>query len=274
VKLAHRIFDGPPGALTLLLLHGVTRCWRDWEPLLPELAREWRVVALDHAGHGQSDRPPGAYRVADYARHVAEFVRENCPEPPVVFGHSLGAMVALGIATECPVAGTVLEDPPFHTMGRDIAATPYRAQFAGMQEVARRGGTVEAMTNGLAHIHIPTPGGETRLGDIRDRESLRFSAECLAQADPDIFTPLVAGEWLDGFDHTALWSRVRCPVLLFQGDPSAGGTLTDADADLAERSLASCRRIRCAGVGHQIHRTIPDYVLATLRKWAGDFALQ
>lgn len=269
MKLAHRTFDGPPGARTLLLLHGVTRNWRDWEPLLPELTHEWRVVALDHAGHGDSERA-SAYRVADYTRYVADFVREHFREPPVVFGHSLGAMAARGIAAECPVAGAVLEDPPFHTMGRDIAATPYRAQFAGMQTVARRGGDLEAMTDALADIRI----SETqRLGDVRDRESLRFSAECLAKVDPEIFTPLVAGEWLLGFDHVGLWPRVRCPVLLLQADPASGGTLSEADAAIAERALAKCRLVRFPGIGHQIHRTSPAHVAAVFRQWAHDFAL-
>lgn len=267
MKLAHRTFDGPPGARTLLLLHGVTRNWRDWEPLLPELVREWRVIALDHAGHGESERA-NAYRVADYTQHVADFVRENFLEPPVVFGHSLGAMVALGVAAECAVAGAVLEDPPFHTMGRSIGATPYRAQFAGMQDVARRGGDIETMTDALADIRI----SETqRFGDVRDRASLRFSAECFASLDPDIFTSLIAGEWLDGFDHTALWPRVRCPVLLLQGDAASGGVFTDADADFAEHALAQCTRVRFPGVGHQIHRTSPAHVAAVLRQWTRDF---
>lgn len=269
MKLAHRIFDGPPGARTLLLLHGVTRNWRDWEPLLPELAREWRVVAVDHAGHGDSERA-SAYRVADYTQHAADFVGEHFREPPVVFGHSLGAMVALGVAAECAVAGAVLEDPPFHTMGRGIGATPYRAQFAGMQAVARRGGDIETMTDALADIRISKT---QRFGDIRDRASLRFSAECFTSLDPEIFTALIAGEWLDGFEHAALWPRVSCPVLLLQGDAASGGVFTDADAELAERTLAQCRLVRFPGVGHQIHRTNPAHVIAVLRQWARDVHL-
>jgi pimeloyl-ACP methyl ester carboxylesterase len=233
------------------------------------------VVAIDHRGHGESAHVPGAYAVADYARHAAEFVRTNFAAPLMVFGHSLGAMVALSLAAECPdlIAGAVLEDPPFHTMGRAIATTPYHAQFAGMQSVARRGGDLETMTDGLADIRLPGPKGEVRLGDTRDRASLRFSAECLAQADPEILTPLIAGAWLEGFDHSALWSRLRCPLLLLQGDARSGGALTDEDADLAERTLAQGRRVRFPGVGHQIHRTSPAPVAAVLRQWARDFAL-
>lgn len=285
LPLAHRVHrgtpalhyvEGPADGPTLLLLHGVTRCWRDWAPLLPELASEWQVAALDHCGHGESGRAPGAYRVIDYARRLEAFVRENeFRAPLVVFGHSLGAMIALHLAAECAekIAGAVLEDPPFHTMGENIGATAYLAQFAGMQEVARRGGAVEAMTDALADIRLPGPNGEVRLGDTRDRASLRFSAECLAHVDPEVFTPLVAWTWLEGFDHRALWPRVKCPLLLLQGDTRSGGALTDEDAELAGRVVPRFRCVRFDGVGHQIHRTEPQQVAATVRKWAHEVAL-
>src|SRR3954470_12651122 len=88
--------EGPAAGPPLLLLHGVTRNWRDWEPLLPELMREWHVFALDHRGHGQSGRATdGYYFVADYCQDAAALVRATFPEPVTVAGHSLGAMVAL-----------------------------------------------------------------------------------------------------------------------------------------------------------------------------------
>ncbi len=277
--LRHRVFNGPPAlhfvegpvcGPPLLLLHGVTRNWRDWEPQLPELTREWHVMALDHRGHGESTRKVGEYLVADYARDAADFVRATFTAPVTVMGHSLGAMVALSLAAECAdtVAGLVLEDPPFHTMGRGIAETPYRAQFAGMQEVARRGGDLNVMTEALAEIQLPTPQGPVRLGDSRDRAALQFSAECLVHVDPEVFTPLIAGRWLEGFNYESLWSRVTCPVLLLQGDPAAGGAFTDADVALAQRVLATQRHICFAGVGHQIHRTRPDEVLFAVRDFA------
>jgi len=268
MRLAHRVVLGPPGAPTLLLLHGVTRNGRDWETLLPELTGDWRVCVADHCGHGDSPRTPGEYRVADYARHTAEFLRASFSERVTVMGHSLGAMVALSLAVECPdqVAAIVLEDPPFHTMGRDIAATPYCAQFAGMAEVARRGGDIAGMADGLAAIRLsPT----RRLGDVRDRASLELSAEFLARVDPEVFTPLAAGRWLDGFEAAHLWPRVSCPVLLLQGDPAAGGAFTDADVSMATRALRTHRLVRFPGTGHQIHRSRPAEVAAALR----DFTL-
>ena len=262
--------EGPRNGPALLLLHGVARDASDWEGLLPTLKRDWQVIALDQRGHGRSEWAQGEYRVIDYARDAAAFIREHCASPVTVLGHSLGAMVALWLAAECDaqIARVVLEDPPFHTMGRRIVSTPYRHQFAAMRDLAcQRWEDLEALTEALSNVELPSVAGTVRLGDLRDRDSLRYSAECLRRVDPDVFSPLVAGVWLDAFDHEALWARVKCPVLLLQGDPAMGGACSDADVALARERTGHCRHQRFDGVGHQIHGTRPQEVLAALKRF-------
>src|SRR5688572_26608342 len=58
---------GPQNGPPLVLFHGVTRCSLDFNPLLPDLIERWHVFALDHRGHGKSDRSMPSYRVADFA---------------------------------------------------------------------------------------------------------------------------------------------------------------------------------------------------------------
>ena len=145
----------------------------------------------------------------------------------------------------------------------------WQAQFTGMREAARRGGSIAEITDALAEIRLPfSGGGFKRLGDLRDRASLAWSAECLSQLDPEVLTPVIEGRWLDGFHVADVFSRIRCPALLLQGDPTAGGALTDADADAAVAALSSCRHVRFPGVGHQLHRDRPEAVLRALQDFA------
>jgi pimeloyl-ACP methyl ester carboxylesterase len=256
----HRIVggDGP----ICLLLHGVTRRAADWEPLFPML-KEWgTVIALDQRGHGESPRAD-RYLVMDYLADAERFVRDEVDQPLVVVGHSLGAMVAAALAAALPdrVRAVVLEDPPFQTMGNRILGTAWQAQFRGMREVVRRGGDAEEMTSGLAEIRLPSDdGGFRRLGDLRDESSLAWSASCLSHIDPEVLTPVIEGRWLDGYDLTHVLAGIRCPTLLLQADPSTGGTLTDADLDLALDSIATCRHVRFPGRGHNLHLDSPGEV--------------
>jgi pimeloyl-ACP methyl ester carboxylesterase len=264
--------EGPKAGPPLLLLHGVGRCAEDYREFAAGLVRDWHVHAPDFRGHGGSDRTPDQYLVTDYARDAVAFVRDEIRQPVLIFGHSLGAMVALAVAAKLPglVRGIVLEDPPFHTMGRQIAQTPWQALFMGMRDLARSGTDSDELAVALAQLPVASPGrsGLTRLGQLRSAVSLRFSARCLAQLDPEVFTPVIEGRWLDGYDERELYLRVGCPVLLLQGDPSAGGALTDADADAAMAALPGCRRVQSPGVGHLIHQDQPAAALRVLQEFA------
>lgn len=260
---------------TLLLLHGVTRCGEDWQPLMPALSAHWTVITLDQRGHGDSPRG-GNYFVADYVADAVRLVRDELVEPLVIFGHSLGAMVAAAVAAELPqrVRGIVLEDPPFHTMGNRITGSLWQSQFIGMQEVARRGGSIDEITDALADIRLPCDrGGYKRLGEVRSRASLKWSAQCLIALDPEVLTPVIEGRWLDGYDMQAVFSNIQCPTLLLQADPSAGGALIDADAKAACAAIASCQLVRFSGCGHQLHRDRPAEVLQAFEEFAGSFHL-
>jgi pimeloyl-ACP methyl ester carboxylesterase len=254
----------------LLLLHGVTRCGADWEPLLPALAAHGKVIALDQRGHGTSPRA-GSYLVTDYIADALRFVQEETADPIMLFGHSLGAMVAAVVAAELPdrVRGIILEDPPFHTMGNRIAGSAWQAQFTGMREAARKRGSVEEITEALAEIRLPASGGVfKRLGDLRHRASLAWSAQCLSQLDPEVLTPVIEGRWLDGYEFPDALSRVRCPTLLLQADPSAGGALTDADAESLKSIVSNCQKVRFPGCGHNLHRDHPEAVLRAFADFA------
>src|SRR5687767_1435425 len=105
--------SGPP----LVLFHGVTRRWQDYATLLPVLAMRWHVHAPDFRGHGLSDRRTNGYLVIDYMQDALTLLA-TLAQPAVLFGHSLGAMVAVAAAAAKPeqVKAVILEDPPFDTL--------------------------------------------------------------------------------------------------------------------------------------------------------------
>ena len=267
--------DGPANGPTLLLLHGVTRCWQDWETLLPALTSCRRVVALDQRGHGNSARA-SSYLVTDYIEDAIRFVRDQISVPLVILGHSLGAMVAAAVAAEVPqlVRGVVLEDPPFHTMGNRIEGFAWQALFIGMREATKRGGSVEELSTILSDIRLPVSGGVfKRLGELRDRASLEWSAKCLTALDPEVLTPVIEGRWLDGYHFRDVLSRIHCPVLLLQADPAAGGALTDADSDAARAALPSVQHVQFIGASHQLHRERTSQMLDAMHRFTASLSM-
>ena len=264
--------EGPAHGPPLLLLHGVARGWKDFQPLLPALLQDWHIFALDLRGHGHSARGRGEYRVIDYVGDVVRFLRQQFQQSVFLYGHSLGAMVTLAAAAEAPdhVSSIALEDPPFHMMGERLHETSYHSIFAGMQALAGSMSSAEEVARRLAEIPVVvTPRAPpVRLGALRDEASLRFSAECLLDLDPAVFDPVLPGRWLEGYDTPRILARVRCPTLLLQGDPVAGSALAETDAQSLLDALPDCRRVRFPGTGHQIHWQQPEAVLRAIREFA------
>lgn len=86
---------GPPGAATLLLLHGWTSTAAlNWYTSLPALSERYRVVAMDLRGHGRGIRPQDRFRLADCADDAAALCTQMGLGPVVAVGYSMGGAVA------------------------------------------------------------------------------------------------------------------------------------------------------------------------------------
>lgn len=83
---------------TVLFLHGSGCDSTDWVPLIGHLPRHYRVVLTDFRGHGRSDAPPEAFTFDDLVADVGALLDHLGIQGAVVAGHSLGGMVALGLA--------------------------------------------------------------------------------------------------------------------------------------------------------------------------------
>lgn len=86
--------NGPP----LLLLHGFPQTWWEWHKMMPELGKDYTVVALDFRGAGHSDCPLGGYDKATLADDVHVAMQALGFERYAACGHDIGAMVALALA--------------------------------------------------------------------------------------------------------------------------------------------------------------------------------
>jgi pimeloyl-ACP methyl ester carboxylesterase len=86
---------GPPGAETLMLIHGVTfTAELNWAKVIPPLARHFRVVALDLRGHGDGISAGPRFRLEDCADDVAALAGALGVGRFIAVGYSMGGMVA------------------------------------------------------------------------------------------------------------------------------------------------------------------------------------
>jgi pimeloyl-ACP methyl ester carboxylesterase len=287
-KLDERIFHcggrrlnvlvGPDNGPPLVLFHGVTRCWQEWQPLLPALTGRWQVFALDHRGHGNSERVPDAYRVEDFAGDAVAFVRSHLGRHAAVWGHSLGSMVAAMVAARVPerVGALVLEDPPGTLLASGLAESRYILQFKGIQHLLAAKPDAATLARQLSTMPVqhPRDGRVVEFRELRDEAALRFSAECLVRMDPTVIDVLLAERWLEGLDWFGELPRIACPTLLLRADVDCGGMLSESEAARIEQFIPQCRRIDRPGLGHNLHTADPQGTLAFISDFFASFHSQ
>lgn len=90
-----RSLPGPAGASTLVLLHGWTASADlNWFTCFRPLAKHFRVVALDHRGHGRGIRSRKAFRLDDCADDAVALCDVLGIERFIPVGYSMGGPVA------------------------------------------------------------------------------------------------------------------------------------------------------------------------------------
>lgn len=116
-----RELAGPAGAPTILLLHGWTvTADLNWFACYEELGRQFRVVAMDHRGHGRGIRSWRPFRLEDCADDAAALVAHLDLGAVIPVGYSMGGPISQLLWRRHPevVAGLVLS-----ATGRSLSGT-------------------------------------------------------------------------------------------------------------------------------------------------------
>jgi 2-succinyl-6-hydroxy-2,4-cyclohexadiene-1-carboxylate synthase len=101
--LLHHIETGSAEAPPLVLLHGFLGSGRDWEPVMSELARDFRCVALDLPGHGNSTGLPAeAYAWDGALESIAATLDALEIQRFRMVGYSMGGRLGIGFALRYP----------------------------------------------------------------------------------------------------------------------------------------------------------------------------
>jgi len=93
---------GPRDGSPIVLIHCFTCAIDWWDGMIPLLAREHRVIAVDLLGHGGSEKPTSGYTIPEQGALVAEALGRFGVRDAEVVGHSLGGPVSVALTEESP----------------------------------------------------------------------------------------------------------------------------------------------------------------------------
>lgn len=261
-------YDDAGSGPAILFLHGLSMSRDTWARFVPELEERFRVVRLDQRGHGESAHA-GEYILDNYIGDAVAFLEEVVREPCLLVGHSLGGVVAHGVAQlhSDLVRGVLLEDPPLYVadrMASEGEASPVAAFFPMMQQLCRdmqsRGAPVSEYETMLAAV--PSMNGSGTMAEAIGAEGVHVMAEAFSRLDPEVLTPAINGTAISGAPDPS--ATLGCPVVVVRADPALGAAFTPEDEERFLKANAHARVVEFAGASHAIHDEQPERFLAEL----------
>jgi pimeloyl-ACP methyl ester carboxylesterase len=102
--------DGPP----LLLVHGWPQTWYAWRLLMPTLAKDFQIVAVDQRGIGLSDKPDDGYDTGTLANDLVALMRALGHQRFAMYGTDTGMPIAYALAADHPerLARLIVSEAP------------------------------------------------------------------------------------------------------------------------------------------------------------------
>jgi len=195
-----RDIPGPPGAATVMLLHGLGATTRlNWGPCFRPLSQHFRVLGLDHRGHGRGLRTH-RFDLEQCADDAAAAARARGVSSFIPVGYSMGGPVASLVWQRHPsqVRGLVLCATARHFVPRHVAraarfALPVAAGLARLAPSIAHQGLLRRM---LARIEHP---------ELRERVYREFAGH-------DPASVIQATHALTGFSSHDWIGRVDVPT--------------------------------------------------------------
>jgi microsomal epoxide hydrolase len=252
----------------MVLVSGWPQTWYSWHKIMPQLARHFRVVAIDLPGLGESDFPKHGYDTGSISLHLDAVLDAFDAGDCILVTHDVGAWVGYAYAARRPerVKRLVLIDAAIPGL-----ASPEVFRFA--PETAPR----------VWHFYfnaVPELAETLIVG--REREFLTWlfrtkSVDWTMAFDPtsvDVYVKAYAGpgRWSGGmgyyrsiFDSVAqnkatASTLLKMPVLAIGGSTGLGASM-EVSAKQAAENVQSAVIERC---GHYVAEERPDELLAVV----------
>ncbi|MHB8440232.1 MAG: alpha/beta fold hydrolase [Acidimicrobiales bacterium] len=260
----HFLTWGEVGRRGLVFVHGGGAHAHWWTHVSARFAGDFRVVAVDLSGHGDSEHRD-RYDIEQWTREVMAVAEAGEIEgPPVIVGHSMGGFVTIATAALAGsrLSGVIVCDSPVLEPDPEIGSFHLKEAFGqprtygSVEEALARFRTVPSQDHYLDYVmdHV----GRRSVKTVDDGYQWKFDRRIFEQFDNGMRS--IAYPYL---------SRVRSRLALLR---SENGLVTE---DIGENMFEAMGRvtpvIELPEAGHHSMLDQPLILLTALRSLLGDW---
>jgi non-heme chloroperoxidase len=242
---------GDANGVPVVLLPGFGDSWRSFEPLVSQLPRWVRSLALTPRGHGDSDHPPSGYRLLDYAGDVSDFIDALDLEGVILVGHSSSCFVIQRFALDHPeqTRGLAFIASPLTLRGHPALLDLWRSAIAGLEDPIDPE-FVREFQRGATGTVSPA------FMEAAVAETMKVPAVVWRETFRDLLEEDLSGEL----------GKITSPALLLWGNRDPIATREDQAAIAA--AIPDARLAVLEGCGHSPHWEDPVRVASELAAFA------
>jgi len=254
--------QGPP----LLLLHTIRTQLDMFQKVIPELARHFRIYALDYPGHGYSDIPAVEYTPELFTNVVAGFLEQVNIQDATLAGESIGGSIPLRLAARHnPRVKQVIAINPYdYDAGRGAKRSSGIANLLfSLNNVPILGSTFwrlrqypifkNIMEGGVVHKDALPPALLREMNEVGNRPH-HYRAQM----------SLVA-HWADWEKARADYGKIAVPVLLVYGEYDWS---RPEEREANQRAIPGAAMTIVKDGGHFLSLDVPEAVIQLIRRFS------
>ena len=259
--------------ISIVFIHGWQSFWESWNIFgIMDNFSKFNVNAIDLPGHNKSGHIE-KYNLETYSAPVYEFIENLKNEKIILVGHSLGASIALNIASRFgdKISHAVLEDPPWFSVERgDILKNEKFNHITERQ--------VKKYYSGSHFISKHKPLWKTPLDAIFsyqyfDKEAFEInpyfaSLRACAAYQHDIKIWQNPSENLDWIwqDVPELSKKVKSKLCIIGGNNDKGSLILDEIANQAVKNIKNCE-FHKLDTGHNVRLEDTNNFMRIVKKF-------
>ena len=253
--------EGPP----LLLVHGWPETWYAWRLLMPALARDFEVIAVDQRGIGLSDKPASGYDTGTLADDLVALMDALGHQRFALAGHDTGFAISYALAADHPdrvdrVALAEIPGPPGRLPHRRCSCPRRSTTGSGTSRSPASRRCPSRWSRGTEGVFF---GYEFAVqGGKLPAELIDYYVQMLSE--PDVLTGSFG--FYRALDATIAQDARRkgrplaMPVLAIGGAESYGEHVAEAMRLVAD----DVQSVVIPGAGHWVAEDAPEEMLAAL----------
>ncbi|WP_136684295.1 alpha/beta fold hydrolase [Falsirhodobacter xinxiangensis] len=239
----------------LVLIHGVGMQSAAWGPQIEALAGTHRVIALDMPGHGGSSPLPQGAGLVDFVAWAAQAIRALDVGPVNLAGHSMGSLIAGGLAV----------DHPDLILRVALVCGVHRRTEEAREAVIARATAIQAAAANGTPADPQAPLARWFSESWADQAAKALTSQLLADVSPEGYATAYAA-FASGDDvYADRLAEIACPMLVLTGefDPNS----TPAMAETMARAAPRGRAFIVPNHRHMVNLTAPETVTEAMRDW-------